>query len=173
MKLVYLVLLIWLFVLAVDAQNPPARPDFSGTWEYVERNSPFRDRLLVITQTGDEINLVETYVFKGDPFTQKTVLYTDDRGETNVRQFSAGEPPSDVTSKTTWKKNKLFRRLSYAYMMDSRGMRYKVTVDEEQTWSMSADGKTLTVNSNSRRDAPNIAPIPIPTTGKAIYRRKS
>lgn len=166
-------LLVGLSAFAAGAQNPPAKPDFTGTWEYFERNSPFQDRVLVIAQTGDVINMVETYVFRGDPFTQRATIYTDNRGELNLKQFSAGEPPTAVTSKSTWKKDKLFRKLNYAYMMDSRGMRYKVTVDEEQTWGLSADGKRLTINTNSKRDAPTIAPIAISTTGKAIYRRKS
>jgi hypothetical protein len=162
-----------LFAFTAIAQNSSARPDLSGTWEYVERGSDFKDRVLMITQNGDEINAVETYVFRGDPFTQRTTIYADDRGEVNRRQFSIYDPPSEVTSRSSWKKDKLFRRLSYAYMMDGNGTRYQVTVDEEQIWSLSKDGKTLTINITSKRNAPNVAPIPIPTTGRSTYRRKS
>ena len=177
MNLFRLVVVIGLFTLTVSAQKPPdktvTKPDFTGTWEYVERDSPFKDRVLVITHTGDEISMVESYVFKNDSYTQKATLYTDNRGETNVRHMPGGGPLSEITSNTSWKKNKLFRKLRYAYMMENRGMRYKVTVDEEQTWSLSEDGDTLTVNIKSGRDAPAIAPIAIPTTGKGTYRRKN
>ena len=177
MKLFRLAMFIGLFALTVSAQTPPGqtvgRPNLAGTWEYVESGSTFKDRVLVITQNGDEINMVESYVFKGDPYTHKYAHYTDNRGEVNLKQFAAGGPTSQIISNTSWKKDKLFQKLRYAYMMDNRGMRYKVTVDEEQTWSLSEDGKTLTVDVKSRRDAPAIAPIPIPTTGKSVYKRKS
>ena len=131
MKNVFLLIaVIGLLVLGISAQSTGAKPNFSGTWEYMERGTPFRDRMLVITQTGDEINMVESYVFTGDSYTHKATLYTDNRGEVNMKQFPGGGPPSEVTSKTSWKKDKLLRKLRYAQMMDNRGMRYKVTVDE-------------------------------------------
>ncbi len=172
MKLISLALTIGLFVLVGYGQDSRATPDLSGTWEYVAANSPFEDRVLVITHTGDELNFVESYVFENVQYTHRSTLYTDGRGEVNRKQFPDGEPPSEVTSKTVWKKGKLSVTLKYAYMMLSRGMRYKVTVDEEQTWSLSKDGETLTVNIKSVRDTPAIAPIAIPTTGKSTYRRK-
>ena len=177
MKLFLLAGAIALFSLTVPAQKPggqtAARPNFAGTWEYAERGTEFKDRVLVITQTGDEIGMVETYLFKGDPYTQKATLYTDNRGEVNMKQFPGGGGASQIISNTNWKKDKLFVKLRYAYMMDNRGMRYKVTVDEEQTWSLSEDGETLTVNIKSSRDAPAITPIAVPTTGKSVYKRKN
>lgn len=162
---------IGLLTIAMTAQGTTATSDLSGTWEFVERNSPFKDRLMVITQAGDELSIVETYLFENDPYTQTATFYTDGRGEVYVKQLPGGQA-SQTTAKTIWKKGKLFRTLRYAYMMDNRGMRYKVTVDEEQTWSFSKDGETLTIDIRSKRDAPAIAPIPVPTTSKAAYRRK-
>ena len=170
-----LVVVIGLLAFAVSAQkpaDPAAKPNLAGTWEYAGRDSPFKDRVLVITETDDEMNMVESYVFKNDPYTHNTTYYTDNRGEVNLKQFPGGGPPSQMISNTRWKKGKLSQLLRYAYIMESRGMRYKVTVDEEQIWSLSEDGETLTVNVRSKRDAPAIAPIPIPTTGKSVYRRK-
>ena len=176
MNLNRLAVVIGLFAFSVASQTPPvqtpATPNFAGTWEYVESGSTFKDRVLVVTQTVDEVNMVESYVFKGDPYTHKYTFYPDNRGEVNVKQFSKAEPLSQIISNTSWKKGKLFQRLRYAYMMESRGMRYKVTVDEEQTWTLSEDGDTLTVDVKSKRDAPAIAPIAIPTTGKSTYKRK-
>lgn len=171
MKLASFALVIGLSALAASGQNPAATPDLSGTWEYAT-DSPFKDRVLVITQTADELNLVENYIFENARYTHRSTLFTDGRGEVNRKQFPDGEPPSDGKSKTVWKKGKLFVRLTYAHMMQSRGIRYTVTVDEEQTWSLSKDGETLTINIRSKRDAPAIASVAIPTTGRSIYRRK-
>jgi len=172
MKLAYLAVVIGLLAHAAHGQSPATTPDLTGTWEYVTASSPFKDRVLTITQTADELNLVESYTFENIEYTHRSTLYTDGRGEVNRKQFPDGEPPSEVTSKTVWKKGTLFVTLRYASMMQGRGMRFKVTVDEEQTWSLSKDGETLTVNIKSVRDAPAIAPIAIPTTGKSSYRRK-
>ena len=172
MKLVSLALVIGLLALAADGQRVAATPDLSGTYEYVAANSPFKDRVLVITHTGNEVSLVESYLFENNQYTHRSTLYTDGRGEVNRKQFPDGEPPSEVISKTSWKKGRLFITLLYAQMMQSRGMRYKVTVEEEQTWTLSKDNETLTVSIKSLRDAPAIAPITIPTTGKSTYRRK-
>ena len=101
MKLVYLALVTGLLALAADGQSPTTTPDLTGTWEYVAADSPFKDRVLVITHTGDEMSLVENYVFENLHYTHRSTLYTDGRGEVNRKQFPDGEPPSESTVFTT------------------------------------------------------------------------
>lgn len=148
------------------------RPNFSGTWEFVGSGSNLKDRVLVITHSGDEIVIEDRFVFEKKTYSNKTTLYADKRGESNLIRIPGGDAPTEIKSRTAWEKNKLVRRSQFDGMMELRGQRYRQAINEDQTYSLSEDGNTLTVRANARRETP-FSTTPLISSGKSTFRRKS
>ena len=148
------------------------RPNFSGTWEFVGSGSNLRGRVLMIAHSGDEIVIEDRFVFEKKSYFNKTTLYADKRGESNLIQIPGGDELTEIKSRTAWEKNKLVRRLQFDGMMEFQGQRYRQAINENQAYILSEDGNTLTVRSNSRRETP-FSTTPLITSGKSTFRRKS
>jgi hypothetical protein len=114
---------IVLLSLAVTAQEKTVddqagkRPDFSGTWVLDEEKSYSKseDRenmdkyQMIIKHSGEEIEIFRTYVFKNRNNRYTEILYTDKRGEKNL-DTSGASSKSEISSKTTWKKQTIVRK---------------------------------------------------------------
>jgi hypothetical protein len=148
------------------------RPNFAGTWERVDSSSTLRNRTLVITQSEGEIVIEDSFEFAKEPYTNKITLYTDKRGESNRIWIPGGDAPIEIRSRTAWEKNKLVRSAQYESMIAILGRQSRQIIQEDQTYSLSEDGNTLTVRITPRRETP-FAINPLFTTGKSLYRRKN
>lgn len=133
-------------------KEPPARPDFSGTWVLDLKKSGYGDvrnpravtlpTTLVITHGGPEVRVTRKFseAYSGERGGE-IVYYTDDRGEENTLVGSDRVSLSGtVESHTKWKGARLV----------IRGREYLVTFgdtnsfDFTERWELSADGNTLT-----------------------------
>jgi|SRR5215207_703272 len=133
-------------------KEPPARPDFSGTWVLDLKKSGFRDvrspravtlpTTLVITHGEPEVRVTRKFSEAyGEERGGEIVYYTDDRGEKNTLVGSDRVSLSGtIESHTKWKGKRLV----------IRGTEYLVAfgdtnkLDFAERWELSADGNTLT-----------------------------
>lgn len=132
-------------------KEPPARPDFSGTWVLDLKKSGYQVRdpravtlptTLVITHGEPEVRV--TRKFSGAYSEERggeIVYYTDERGEKNTLAGSDRVSLSGtIETHTKWKGARLV----------IRGTEYLVafgdanTFDFTERWELSADGNTLT-----------------------------
>src|SRR5438045_53995 len=157
-RIFLLMIMAGLFASAAAAQTAGGkasdRPNFSGTWEPVVSVSTLRNRTLVITQSGDEMVIEDSFEFAKEPYANKITLFTDKRGESNRIWIPGGDAPIVVRSKTAWEKNKLVRSAEYESTMEILGRQSRQTVTEDHTYSVSEDGSTLTVRVSARGAAP-------------------
>jgi len=136
-KLVGIMFLIALAVGSVAAQQ---KPDFSGTWKLNVAKSDFgvlggpTSRTDVITHKDPSIsNNVTAEGAQGKQ--EYTVNYTTD-GKEAVNKIG----PREIKSTLKWAGSSL--------VISSKFVFNDADVNGEATWSLSADGKTLTVNAH-------------------------
>jgi hypothetical protein len=156
---------------AVFAQNdaPSLRTDLSGTWEIADKGS-VKGQSLVITQSGDEINMNESRVFEKKTISNTIKLFADKRGERNMYLVPGGDAPIEFVSKTEWKKGKLVRRSTAESPAIIGGTRHALTIRETYTYSLAKDGNALTVEVASVSENPFSANA-ITGYGKKTYSR--
>jgi len=149
------------------------KPDFTGVWEIENKDSnPVKNHTLIINQLGDELNLAESYEIKGKIITNKTTLYLDQRGERNLRLVPGADVAIEVKSKTSWKKDKLITKSTFSSPVMIGAGRYMAVYNETQTYSLSKDGNSLTVETLFFRENP-LSDRPSISAGKKVYRRKN
>ena len=88
------------------------RPNLSGMW-VPDKTGVRKNLSLVITQSADEIVMVETFEFEKKDFSNTTRLYPDKRGERNTFVVPGGDSAIIANSKTEWKKAKLVRKSEF------------------------------------------------------------
>jgi hypothetical protein len=121
-----------------------ALPDFTGTWK-VDRNlssksvKDLEDLTLVVSQTSFELRVKRVIKEKkhGERLSE-VVYYTDGRGEVIPSLFS----DEKLKSKTIWVGGNLVSRYRVSRFIGN-DVYYQ---DCAETWTLSDDGKTLTVN---------------------------
>jgi hypothetical protein len=160
------------FVSFAQKNNGPIadKPNFAGTWEIAdEKGYPFKNRTLIITQTVEELTLVESLEFEKKVISNKTILYPDKRGERNLFLAPGADDEIEVSSTTLWKKDKLVRRSTADTPFFGSTGRFIVVIRETQTYSLSKDGNSLTIHLIHSRETPsgNIS------SGKRVFRRKN
>ena len=170
-KNVVLTALITLFVgiVAVSAQDK--NPDYSGTWELDVAKSKLGDRArieamtLTVSQTATELK--ESSTTKRAPRPEgdaqggggrpgggmgrggfggggeMNATYTLDGKETTVQQDSPMGGQTPVKFKANFEKDGKLKLNSSRTFTSPMG---EVSITTKETWSLSADGKTLTVN---------------------------
>ncbi len=158
-KITSIFLLFISFSLNIFAQkdNSQNLEDFIGTWILDEKSSfntsedkeYFEDYTLVISQTDQEIKIIQTYLFRSKSSEYTINLFTDKRGEENkyaVRKYSR-EPREfrvywlediDLQSKTYFDKGKIIRK------GNGKPSGTPPFVLKE-TYKLSKDGKTLKI----------------------------
>jgi len=119
-----------------------AKPNFSGTWKLdlsksdrVGRMGPRgpADVVMVVEQKGDIISIKNTTKFADGRERTREMKYKTD-GSESVNENWRG---NKVKARAKWKGNKLV----ITSTMQFRNRR----IDSETTWSLSKDGKTLTI----------------------------
>src|SRR5881394_3848528 len=141
------VLLVTGALFAPLAAQSPGPPELSGTWKLNRDKSDLQDdyryavsrgeQSLTIDQREPEVRLTRRYP-SGDA---NSVIYTDGRAESN--RDTNGET---VKSTTKWEGKKLISR--YAIHRSFEGN--SETVDVIDEWTVSSDGKTLTLKTTMR-----------------------
>jgi hypothetical protein len=148
-----------------------AAPNFSGTWVLdKEKSDPFfggrgggaqpgpTDVTLVIKQTDNELLLTRKMNIGGEERTSESKYTLDGKENTNP---GFGRGGGEVVSKTKWDKDKLVtegkRKVSF------QGNEFEIATREVR--SLSADGKTMTVETTSTTPQGD-------RTSKQIYNKK-
>ena len=136
-------------------KDAPARPNFSGTWEFVGKVNKVEGgpRRLEISHSGEQLQIVSNVGdFFGDRTVNRLTLFTDDRGERN----EVLNVPSNIVidSKTKWEKDKLVRRYSFRYSLPfAMGPKWTGSTEVE-VFRLSKDGTILTIETTSVPDLP-------------------
>lgn len=146
-----LALMFFLFVSGVLAQE---KPDFSGTWllEVKNENSKNQSKYapknytLKISHTGEEIQINRSFEINGEPRSFTLTLFSDKRGEKNLISFDTSK--TEEQSETLWKKNQLFRYITFS-KNSSDFVRYSSTDKKIEKYKLSEDGKILTVTTQT------------------------
>ena len=145
----------------------------TGDWQFESPKSyAFKNVRLVITQTNDRIDLADSLEFEGRLITNKTVLYPDGRGESNLARFPGDASQIEVRSKTAWKNGKLVRRSTFNTPFQIGSSQYLARHTETLTYTLSDDKKFLTVETRATREPLNGTFQPVNSYGKRTYRRK-
>ena len=141
------VLLLTGALVAPLAAQSPGPPELSGTWKLNRDKSDLQDdyryavsrgeQSLTIDQREPEVRLTRRYA-SGD---MNSVIYTDGRAASN--RDTNGDT---VKSSTKWEGKKLISR--YAIHRSFEGN--PETVDVIDEWTVSSDGKTLTLKTTPR-----------------------
>jgi len=133
-----LVLLAFLVVLLSPTSFAQQKPDFSGTWKMNVAKSDFGalpgpdSRTDVITHKDP--SLTDEVTAEGAQGKQQsTIKYTTD-GKEVTNQMG----PREVKSTLKWEGNNLIVTSKFLYNDNE--------VNARSSWSLSADGKTLTIN---------------------------
>lgn len=122
-----------------------ARPDLSGTWELNVARSDLRDDRYALSLNEAGVTILhhdpefklERRFRQGNLLTEDSIFYTDGRGESNATQTSQGT----VKSSTRWEGRKLVSRYALRRVVAGK----QETVDVVDEWSLSGDGRTLTL----------------------------
>jgi hypothetical protein len=137
-------------VLALSVIGAAAKANFSGTWTLDKSKSEglppnLKDQVMTLAQTGDKINI--------------EAKLTLDEGEQNVSDvYTLDGKPVDFTPKGPGGVEGKGKRTA-KWSADGNGIEVteaitydtpqgSVAVDITRTWTLSADGKTLTVDMN-------------------------
>jgi hypothetical protein len=130
-----------LSVLLAASAFAQAKPDFSGTWNLDLTKSDFGptpppdSMVLVVEHKEPALKIMSTQTSQGASISNTRNITTD--GKPNANKLQTGDGAQDVTSTSKWNGNKL----STAYTLEMQGMKLGVN----DSWSLSADGKVLTV----------------------------
>jgi hypothetical protein len=147
MKRKFIVLSVALLVFALGAVGASAKANFSGTWTLDKSKTEglpptFKDQVLTVAQTGDKLTIESkitweqgeqadnsTYTVDGKPadFTDKRPNGIEGKGKRTAK-WSADGNSIEITEAVTY---------------DTPNG--SVAVDATRKWTLSADGKTLTI----------------------------
>jgi len=143
--------------------NKTVKPDLNGTWEVdvAKSGRPKSQEVpqkIKITLNDPELVIHRQVTLNGSPADLDFVYYTDGRGETNavaeqVREeepFSESWQSKETESKTLWNKGKLTTRAISTSVARGAAVYQSVIIHE---WRLSSDGKTLTENIKTARNA--------------------
>jgi hypothetical protein len=154
---------ITLFSLCIPAQEKSKdnkseeKPNFSGTWlidkeksypTSAERKS-VGDYTVVIAHTGDELKISRKYTVKNIKGGYTETLYTDRREEKNVDNTGM-TMEAEIKSETFWKKQTVVRRFLY----DKTGRQMPAYIISGEIYSLSKDGKVLTITAEYELTSP-------------------
>lgn len=154
-----LLLLTAFFCLGVASGMAQASPDFSGTWTLdiskskLDERSRIESMKLTVTQTAKDITIVPETKRQAPPDggmgrgggraglgADSTFTYTLDGKETKTELASAmGAVPVTLKAVSEGGKLKLTSTRTFNTQMG------EMTMTTQEVWSLSADGKTLTV----------------------------
>lgn len=131
-------------------KEPPARPDFSGTWVFDAEKSHYNNpesrlarETLAISHAEPEVRVKRMFTATGgEERTVELVYYTDGRGEKNavVGHYDRVVLSGTAESETKWKGARLVirGRSRVKSFGDVRELRFT------EKWELSADGRTFT-----------------------------
>ena len=162
-KLLFLTAAVCLFSIAAFAQDKKA--DYSGTWTLdlskskLDERARIESQTLTVTQTDKDIKVATSTKRLPPPADapqgggrpgggmgggDSTMTYALDGKETSIEQETPmGKVPVKLTAKSDTGK---------LHLASSRTMNTQMgemTMTTKETWELSADGKTLTVNRES------------------------
>lgn len=124
--------------------------NFSGEWKLNESKSDMGQfanivpRKIKITQTNDSITIAKTALsFQGDEYTVSETLSFDGK------ETKSSVPPgnSTRTASAKWSDDGKTLTVPFTFMLDFNGQTTEIKGSE--TWSLSDDGKNLTLQSSS------------------------
>ncbi len=120
-----------------------AKPDFSGTWKLEKdksfSNPPGLEQTLVITQKGDQVTLDTDLKTTRGGAQKMTEVYSLDGKEMD---FAPAQPPNAKGKrKASWLPNGQGIVIEDVVTVDG-----KVISQTTRKWTLSADGKTMTVD---------------------------
>jgi hypothetical protein len=138
-----------LLVFASGLIAAAAKANFSGTWTLDKTKSEglpptIKDQVLTVTQTGDKLNI-------------ESKLTTEQGDQVNNDVYTLDGKPADFSSKMGGGEGKGKRIANWS--ADGNGIEVKeevtfdtpngpATVNITRQWTLSADGKTLTIEMN-------------------------
>jgi len=145
--------ILTILALGLSVSAMAAKADFSGTWKLDAAKStglpPGMEQTMTVKQTGDEIKF-ETVV-KGGPQGEQIVAdaYTLDGKE---HDFKPANAPESAKGKRTAKWNQDTSGIDVAEKLEIIGAPdgSTVTIEATRKWTLSADGKTLTIEIKSK-----------------------
>jgi hypothetical protein len=131
-------------LVCTSVASAQARPNFGGTWKLNPAKSDFDGRpphSAVVTIEHKEPRITSTYrVDIGGREIEDTVTFTTDGGETKNRTFDA-----ELTYKARWE--------GLIMVREAKGrMSNGVSVTRQDRWSLSKDGKVLTMKRRAFTD---------------------
>lgn len=151
MRVSLIILAITVFTLTVLPQDSSPSGLLSGKWRLKDEAGVRID--LEILNSGDQITIIESLEYRNRPFVNRSTLYTDRRGEKNLKWIPGLPVPAEVKSETFWQKNKLVRKSSYSLASIDPQREGLTTVSERDEYSLSKDGQTLVLKSVSTMDS--------------------
>jgi hypothetical protein len=156
-----------------DAKDGLPPPDLSGTWEYVGENPKgVTSRSLIVGQTAESITFKEIFESSTEPWQYQIVLFTDNRGEKNQLPGRNTDMVISVDSRTSWKKNKLVRVMSYTTPFQTTSGGGTIQHRDTETYGLSKDGSSLVIEVVASQDTP-FSTFPMRNVYKRTYRKKT
>jgi hypothetical protein len=146
-KFVAISLLMATFAVGCTEGRAVGQPDFTGTWK-LDRDlsspvSAFDDLILIISQASVELHVKRVIKRnKRKDQVSEVTFYTDGRGEETPLLLSKEK----WKSTTNWASGTLVRK----FRVTGFTLGDVYYQDHTETWSLSADGKTLTVDTETK-----------------------
>ena len=177
---ILVLLSIVLFHDAVSAQNSTNvsdRPNFSGRWKYIpEKSDPFPDQWLEITHDGIKLTIIPKFPTADPNFEFKVILISDGSGEQNEIPFeqSSGKITKLlIESRSRWKGRTIVRSFESKSSYVPSGRTVQEFRDETETYSLSKDGNTLTIESISTLRRSSVSQSPRSSEPSRNIRKRS
>ena len=131
------------------AKTPPSKPDFSGRWQLIDKESDRTGFLRMVITIKD--NLLTIYVPNYIEYTINDLhfgpleLKLDKSGETN-RMMNMDGTVQDIKSETKLESDKIVRKFQSITLINwTSGDKSRVYYDNIETYSLSKDGNRLTI----------------------------
>ena len=148
MKILFGTVLLTLALLATSLGSPPQVkvPDLSGTWVFKSGKNPNKVTSLRIAQMDAAIEITETHKPKAKRADRVLTYYSDGRGEAN--------PTSD--GKSELKSRSKLEGETLTTLFDSFSKQPGAVNERRDDWTLSKDGKTLTITTTFAASGPPI-----------------
>jgi hypothetical protein len=148
MKTLFGTVVLTLALLVTSLGSPPQVkvPDFSGTWVFKSGKNPNKVTSFRIAQTDAAIEITETHKPKAQQADRVLTYYSDGRGESNP----TSDGKSELKSRSKWEGETL------TTLFDSFSKQPGIVNERRDDWTISKDGKTLTITTTFAVSGPPI-----------------